>query len=109
MPADNRRVLYPLTAAVVLAYFLFLTWKSVGSYFDPDDVMNLYFVWTKPWSQVFRANILFWSDFYRPMGGLFYRAMFALAGFNPLPFRLVCLAIGIANIGLCSWFTRLIS
>jgi hypothetical protein len=109
MPAERRRVLYPLTAAVVLAYFLFFTWKGIGMYFDADDVMNLYFVWTKPWAEVFKALAFYWSDFYRPLGGLFYRAVFALAGFNPLPFHLVCLAIGIFNIGLCAWFAKLIT
>ena len=31
------------------------------------------------------------------------------AGFNPLPFRAACLAIGIFNIGLCFWFAQLAS
>ena len=93
-----RRVLYPLTAAIILAWFLFFTWKSLGLYFDSDDMMNLYFAWSKPL-----------ADVYRPVGALFYRGLFALAGFNPLPFRIACLAIGVANMGLCWWFVRLVS
>jgi len=61
-------------------------------------MMNLYFAWSRPL-----------SDVVRPVGGLFYRAMFAVAGFNPVPFRMVCLAIGIGNMGLCWWFARLVS
>ena len=109
MRPDSRRFLYPLTAAVVLAYYLFFTWRSLGLYFDPDDMMNLYLAWSKPLRQILKANLFFWSDFYRPMGALFYRTVFAVAGFHPMPFRVVCLAIGIVNIGLCYWFTRLIA
>lgn len=93
-----RRILYPLTAAIVLAFFFFFTWKSLGSYFDNDDMMNLYFAWSKPLAEV-----------YRPVGAIFYRAIYAFAGYNPLPFRVACLAIGVGNIVLCWWFTRLIS
>ncbi|MDQ1468984.1 MAG: hypothetical protein QOJ99_464 [Bryobacterales bacterium] len=109
MRPDQRRLLFGLTAAIVLAYYLFFTWRSVGLYFDPDDMMNLYLAWSKPLGQVLKANIFFWSDFYRPMGALFYRAIFAAGGFNPLPFRLLCLTIGIVNIALCFWFARLAS
>jgi hypothetical protein len=93
-----RRILYPLTAAFILAWFLFFTWKSLGRYFDNDDMMNLYLAWSKPLAEI-----------YRPVGGLFYRGIFALAGFHPAPFRVACLAIGVVNIGLCWWFARLVS
>jgi hypothetical protein len=106
---DERRLWFGLTAAIVLAYYLFFTWRSIGLYFDPDDMMNLYLAWSKPLAQVLKANVLFWSDFYRPLGALLYRAVFAVAGFNPLPFRVICLAIGILNMGLCFWFARLVS
>ena len=71
--------------------------------------MNLYFAWSKPPSQLLKANFFFWSDSFRPFGALFYRTLFSAAGFNPLPFRIVCLTIGIANIGLCFWIVRLIA
>ena len=100
MPPESatRRILAPLTAAILLAYFLFFTAKSIHLYFDQDDMSNLYFAWTKPVT----ANL-------RPLGALFYRVMFALAGFNPVPFRIVCLCLGIANMGLCFWFARLVT
>lgn len=109
MLPEARRFWYVLTGAFVLAWYLFFTWRSIGLYFDPDDMMNLYLVWSKPLGQLLRANLFFWSDFYRPLGGLFYRTLFALAGFHPLPFRVVCLSVGALNIGLCFWFARLIS
>lgn len=91
-----RRALPVLTALIVLAYYLFFVWPSLRMYFDNDDMMNLYLAWSKP---VF--------DSYRPLGALFYRSLFALFGFNPLPFRIACLALGALNIGLCGWFVFL--
>ena len=105
----NRRWLGLSTAAVVLAYYLFFTWKSVGLYFDQDDMMNLYLAWAKPMSSLFRANILYWTDPLRPLGALFYRMMFELAGFDPVPFRLACLTLGVINLALCCWFAKLVS
>jgi hypothetical protein len=107
--ARVRLILRPLTAGIVLAYFLFFTWHSLFLYFDSDDMLNLYFAWTKPWAQIMQAQAQFWSGFYRPMGALFYRGIFAVAGFNPLPFRVACLLLGIANIALCGWFVRMVA
>jgi hypothetical protein len=104
-----RRILYPLTAAAILAYFLFFTWKSLFLYFDQDDMYNLYMAWNKPAAQIVEANLLFWNGSFRPLGGIFYRDLFALAGFHPLPFHIVTLVLGVANMGLCFWFTRLVS
>ena len=86
-------MLYPLTAAIIFAWFFFFTWKSLSLYFDSDDMMNLYLAWSKPLAEV-----------YRPVGALFYRGLFALGGFNPMPFRIACLAIGVANIGPAGGF-----
>ena len=60
--------------------------------------MNLYLAWSKPL-----------GDSFRPVGTLFYRIVFAGAGFDPRPFRMICLAIGLGNIALSFWFARLIS
>src|SRR5882762_10332646 len=98
MRADAPRVLIPLTAAIVAAYFLFFTAPALGLYFDQDDMLNLYMIWTKPLRQVLVSLPAFWNDFNRPLGGLFYRALFAAAGFDPRPFHAVLLALGLVNI-----------
>ena len=54
----------------------------------------------------FKANLLFFSPSYRPLGGLFYRFTFSIFGFNPLPFRMLCFAILIANLYLLYLFLR---
>ena len=100
MPAEaiRRRLPSVVAASVVLALYFFFTARSAGRYFDNDDMMNLYFAWSRPLAQV-----------YRPVGALFYRGMFAMAGFHPVPFRLACLAIGAVNLGLCWRFAALVS
>ena len=91
-----RRILIPVTILVLLAYYLFFVAPGLKLYFDNDDMMNLYFAWSRPLLQS-----------YRPLGALFYRVMFAEAGFDPLPFRFVCITLGAINMGLCFWFVRL--
>ena len=68
--ARLRRILYPLTALIILSLFLFFTWKSIRFYFDPDDMMNLYLAWSKPLARCWRRNLL-WSDF-SALSALFY-------------------------------------
>lgn len=105
----SRRILIPLTAAVVLAYFLFFTWKSLFLYFDKDDMYNIYWPWVTPLGQIVKQNLFFWSGAFRPLGAIYYLGVFAAAGFDPLPFHIVALCFCVANIGLCVWFLRLIS
>ena len=106
---ELRRILYPLTAALILGYFLFFSWKSLHMYFDNDDMYALYFAWSKPLGQVVRENLFFWKGEFRPLGAFFYRGIFAAAGFNPLPFRIAALGVCLLNTSICFWFTRLIS
>jgi hypothetical protein len=96
--AALRRILVPVTAAVLLAYYWFFVSPGLRLYFDNDDMMNLYFAWSKPLIQN-----------YRPLGAWFYRAMFAQYGFSPSPFRVVCLVLGAVNMGLCYWFARIVT
>ena len=104
-----RRVLYLVTGAIILAYFLFFTWPSLRRYFDNDDMYALYFAWNKPWSQVFRENVFFWQGNFRPLGAYFYRGLFSAAGFDPVPFRIAELSFCVLNLGICFWFIRTIS
>jgi hypothetical protein len=105
----TRRILYPLTAAIVLAYFLFFTWPSLRMYFDSDDMYALYFAWSKPWRQVIHENLFFWEGGFRPLGAFFYRGIFAAAGYHPLPFRIAELSFCVVNLAICFWIVRLIS
>jgi hypothetical protein len=98
-PAPPSRL--ALAAGVALfAWFVYVVRGGLASWFDNDDLMNLYYYWVRPWSALLKANLTFWSSFYRPAGGLFYRTIFALWGFHPLPFRIATLALLAVNFGL---------
>jgi hypothetical protein len=98
------KFLIPLSAVLsIAAYFVILTKDALLSYFDPDACMNIYRSWSFPTASLVKANLLFFlnSHFYRPMGSVWYRGIFDLAGFNPLPFIVLNLLVLAANI----WFT----
>ncbi len=86
----------------IAVYFFRLTRPALRSGFSPDDCMNLYRAWYFPLSALARANLLFFlpSDFFRPFGEAWYRAIYFFAGFRPAPFHAVEMALLVANIFL---------
>jgi hypothetical protein len=98
-----KKYLSVLGALFIGAYFIVLTKDAVLSYFSPDDCMNIYRSWANSAAALVKANLLFFlnSPFYRPMGSVWYRSMFELAGFNPVPFHIANLCTLAANM----WFT----
>ena len=94
MRADKlTRVLVFATGLALFAWFVFVIRGGLACWFDADDLMNIHMYWVKPWSALLKANLMFWSSYYRPAGGLFYLSIYDLWGFNPLPFRIVVLAL----------------
>jgi len=59
--------------------------------------MNISYVWNPPLWKVGLAHLEFWSNFSRPMGAIYYLPLFKLAGFNPVPYHVVRLALLLAN------------
>jgi hypothetical protein len=101
MRADRLSRALVLAAGVALfGWFIFLIGGGLASWFDNDDLMNLHLYWSRPWSDLLKANLAFWSSYVRPAGGLFYRTIFALWGFHPLPFRIAALALLSINFAL---------
>ena len=76
-------------ALLIAGVFLAFAGDGLRAYFTPDDMMNLY-------GACFRR--LGESD--RPVGALFYRALFTAFGLHPLPYRMACFAILSANLAL---------
>jgi hypothetical protein len=88
------RALACAAGVALFAWFVFVTrGGGLSSWFDADDLMNIHMYWAKPWSALLKANLMFWSSYYRPAGGLFYLSIYDLFGFNPLPFRIGVLAL----------------
>jgi hypothetical protein len=87
-------------AAAYYAYFLYFTADGLRSWFSADDLLNLYYYWTHPASELVRGLLVPHDGYYRPMGGLFYKSIHALFGFTSLPFRVAALALCTANLWL---------
>lgn len=73
---------------------------SVRAHFSTDDTNNLYRYWQMGWAGLLHANLLFFSDGYRPAGGVFYLAVYSLFGFEIGVFRAVCLSLVLLNSAL---------
>ena len=100
--ARRERILAAGAAFFIAAYFLALTHDAVHAYFALDDSGNLYRSWFYTLAELVKANLLFFltSVFRRPAGSAWYRSIFYFAGYNPVPFHVVNLAILTANIWL---------
>jgi hypothetical protein len=81
-------------------YFLFLAGQGLGAGFTADDIVNLPTYCNQPLTSLAKANLLYFSPSYRPMGALFYRPLFTLAGFRPLPYRVFCFLLLVGNLAL---------
>jgi len=99
-PGKRNLWLAWIAGAFIACYFLAFTWRGLFVYFTGDDMMNLYGYWSKPVSDLVKANLLFWTPSYRPFGGIVYRGMFALFGFNPYPLYVVFFAAMLVNLWL---------
>jgi hypothetical protein len=87
----------------ILVYFLFLSHHGLRTYFTNDDVMNLVSLhgyWRWPWWRNALEAVMIVTPTYRPMGDVFYRFLYTVFDFHPLPFRLACYALMLVNLGL---------
>ena len=83
-----------------MAYFFWFAGGGLWARFTGDDLMNLNFHLTPSFPQLLLSNLTYWTTAYRPMGGIVYVAVYRLAGFHPMPFRVVCFALLLANLWL---------
>jgi hypothetical protein len=87
-------------AVFLAAFFLAFTWRGIFVSFSGDDVTNLYRSWSRPASELVKANLVFWSPYYRPWGGVVYRSFFAIFGLAPRPLAAAYYAVLLLNLGL---------
>jgi hypothetical protein len=90
----------------LFGWFVYLIRAGLRSWFSADDLMNLHYYWVRPWSALLKADLFFWSSYYRPGGGLFYRVIYSLWGFHPLPFRIAVFIFLCANFVLLAIVVR---
>ncbi|MEO8026102.1 MAG: hypothetical protein ABI823_06495 [Bryobacteraceae bacterium] len=92
----------------IAVYFVFFTWSALWNGFAPDDMHNLDKYWVAGPQAVWKANLTFWSSFYRPAGGAWYLAIYSLAHMSPLPYRLGCLLLVALNLWLAFRVCRIV-
>jgi hypothetical protein len=82
-----------IAAALAVCAILFaFAGDGLWGYFTPDDMMNLYQAWSASPAALLHHD--------RPVGQVLYRAIFAVAGLHPLPFRIVPFVLLLANLAL---------
>ncbi len=97
-PRRGSPVLAILAGLFIACFFLFFTWRGLLVYYTGDDLMNLYKYLEQPVSALVKANFVFWSPYYRPFGGVVYRSLYAIFGFNPYPIYVVFFAAMLVNL-----------
>lgn len=93
----------------IAAWFLFLTKRALIYGFNYDDMMNLHRGWMLPRWELLLATVAFWTDHIRPLGDLWYVAVFELFGFNPRPFHAAAFVVLVPNVALVYLVLRRIS
>jgi hypothetical protein len=99
-PNRFRKFLVIAAGAAFYCFFVASVHDGLRSGFSGDDLMNLHHYWSGSAWPLVKANILFFSGYYRPGGGLFYLPIYSLFGFDPFPFRAVAFALVSVNLWL---------
>jgi hypothetical protein len=98
--AEKVRFFNRAAFITVAAWFLYFAHGGFSAALSGDDLMNLHGYLQKPASALLLDNLRFWSTAYRPLGALFYVPLYAIFGVNPLPYRVVCMALLAVNLVL---------
>jgi len=99
-----------LAVLLIAVYFLAMAGQGLSAGFTTDDLVNLAAYSNESPAALLKAVLFYFSPSYRPLGGLFfYRPLFALAGFHPLPYRAFCFAFLAMNLVLLNLAIRWIT
>lgn len=94
---------------ITIGWLLLFAHNGLWAQFSGDDLMNLHGYLSRPPASLIVDNVHYWSTSYRPLGGLFYLALYRWFGFDPLPFRVACFGLLALNLGLLWRFTLRLS
>lgn len=96
-----RKLLHILGPTFCICYFLWLAGDGLKSFFTYDDVLNLAYLhgyFHIPLFEIFQQALTVVTEGYRPVGGLFYRLLYSVFGFDPFPFRVTAFILMAANL-----------
>jgi hypothetical protein len=100
-----RRVMNAAAVIAAAVYFAVFAADGLHAYFTLDDggnLLNAHGYWEHSLGEMAGSVLRVFTGAYRPMGGVFYLALYRWAGFDPLPFRVVCLALMLINV-MIAW------
>ena len=109
MRINQSKAIDVLCVIVLVAYFLHFALPALGGGFPGHDMMNMYSYGFSGMLKSFRANICFWTSFYRPGGALYYLPLYHFFALNPLPYRIVQVSILAASIPAVYYLARLLA
>lgn len=99
-PGSSRPLL--IASLLFLAiYFAFSSRDGLHAYFTQDDagnLLNMHKYWERSLADMLLSALRVVTGAFRPLGGVFYFTLYRLAGFNPVPFRAVCLGLMLVNV-----------
>ena len=98
--------------AFCICYFFWLASVGLKAFFTHDDALNLVHLhgyFHVSIFEILQQALTVVSADYRPVGGLFYRLMYAVFGFDPFPFRAAAFALMGANLALTYNLVRTLS
>jgi len=98
-----------LLVIIAFGWFLLFAHNGLWAQFSIDDLTNLHGYLSRSPASLMVDNLHYWSTSYRPLGGLFYVALYRWFGFDPLPFRVACFGLLALNLGLLWRFTLRLS
>jgi hypothetical protein len=100
---SKPRTLELLGALFILAFFFLFAHHGFASYFTFDDGTTV-IACLRPFETPFWRDILHvltvFTTAFRPLTSLFWRPLYAIFGFNPLPFRIVVQLLLTVNLGV---------
>jgi hypothetical protein len=94
----RRDIALAIFALCYGVWFFRMTRYGLHSWFSEDDLLNIYYCWSKPFSDLLRGNIVFFNHYNRPMGELLLYVLYSAFGFNPGPFNIVRMILCFASL-----------
>ena len=98
--------------AFCICYFLSLAGDGLIAFFTGDDLLNLAYLhgyFHIPLVEIFQQSVAVVTAGYRPVGGLFYRLLYSVFGFDPFPFRVAAFILMSANLLLAYNLLRILA
>jgi hypothetical protein len=108
----HERALILVALLFLAIYFVVSASAGLNAYFTQDDGGNLikmHEYWGHSLGYVLGSALRVATGAFRPLGGVYYFTLYRLAGFNPVPFRAVCLGLMLANVFLAFALLRRLS